>query len=161
MATIREVLAKALMTQVPVPRGWTRSLAADKRADEDTKNAPIFANYKAVTFPTLVGFVTGIWLGLRQTEAVWTTSRWVPLALCLIFGGGLTLLELSEDNLTPRPRKFWGGLVGLGNCFVLFSAVIGTTSFADGRAAAGAARDNHPPVSLPANPQAANEGRSR
>jgi hypothetical protein len=98
----------------------------------ETKNAPIFANYKAVTFPGLVGFVTAIWLGLRQTEAAWTFSRWVPLALCLLFGGSLTWLELSEDEVTPRSRKFWGALVGLGNCFVLFSAVMGASGMVAG-----------------------------
>ena len=127
MPTMRQRLAKALMTQVPVPQGWSRATAPLGGGATDSKNAPIFANYKAVTFPGLVGFVGAIWLGLEQTGAGWTASRWVPLAICLLFGGSLTCLELSEDNVTPPARKFWGGLVGLGNCFVLFSAVIGST----------------------------------
>jgi hypothetical protein len=142
MPTFKKRLAKVLMTQVPAPPDpslETRSLGADEGTSGGagpgggaTQNAPIFANYKAVTFPGLVGFVTAIWLGLQQTETAWTFSRWVPLALCLLFGGSLTWLELSEDDVTPPSWKFWGALVGLGNCFVLFSAVMGASGMVGG-----------------------------
>lgn len=165
MATWKERLAKVLMTQVPAPRDRSpdaRAFGAKAKAKAaggdggETKNAPIFANYKAVTFPGLVGFVTAIWLGLRQTEAAWTFSRWVPLGLCLLFGGCLTWLELSEDDVTPRSRKFWGGLVGLGNCFVLFSAVMGASSLAGGRPPAVAAPVPPPAgAALPSQPHRA------
>jgi hypothetical protein len=128
VATILDRLGKVLMTQVPVSRGGYRELESTGGGSQETQNAPIFANYKAVTFPGLVVFVFGIWTGLQQTGAEWATSRWVPLSLCLLFGGCLTVLELLEDQVTSPERKFWGGLVGFGNCFVLFSAVIGTSS---------------------------------
>jgi len=51
--------------------------------------------------------------------------------------------------VTPRGRKFWGGLVGLGNCFALSSAVIG----ASGRA--GSTTAEHSALNEPIQPAAA------
>ena len=159
MASLKANLARVLMAQVPVsppvavaaaPRGETPkgpdeieepepTGGGTKTTTTETANAPIFANYKAVTFPTLVILITGVWYALRRLPVPFFSTVWVPLILSLVLGGLLTWLELSEDQVTPQKWKFWGGVIGLCNCMVLFSAVVGAPAAADGLAQGGAA----------------------
>ena len=128
----KKTLANFLMYPVPAgPGAGDISFEVGKPgleaidAAKETKNSPVFANYKAVSFPSLVAAIGGAWAGLQQLGTPFLTSRWVPFVLCMGLGGFLTWLELSEDQVTPRDRKAFGGMVGLCNCLVLFSAVVG------------------------------------
>ncbi|MBX9624944.1 MAG: hypothetical protein K2X82_14150 [Gemmataceae bacterium] len=129
MPSLKSRLAKLLMYPVPRPPGGRPESAPQGGGKGGgTDNAPVFANYKAVTFPALVVLISGAWLGLRQLEVPWLADRWVPFVLCMLLGGGLTWLEVTEDQVTPPKRKAFGVLVGLCNCLVLFSAVVGAAN---------------------------------
>lgn len=143
MGLSKRDLAKWLMFQVPAgdrAQGGLelKTMESTEGSDQqETKNAPVFANYKAVTFPGLVVVIGGAWAGLQQLGVPALTARWVPFGLCMALGGFLTWLELTEDQVTPKNRKVFGGMIGLCNCLVLFSAVVGGQSLLAGGKSTG------------------------
>lgn len=155
---LKKSLANLLMFPVPAVPGpgeatggleSTSPNLESMAAAGETKNAPVFANYKAVTFPGLVVVIGGAWTGLQKLDSR-LDKPWVPFLLCMVLGGFLTWLEVTEDQVTPTNRKAFGALIGFCNCLVLFSAVVGGSTLLDGGA--------KPPVNPTAVAPAGNAG---
>ena len=93
----------------------------------------VFIDYKALTYPVLLGLIRGSWEGLKLLQAPWTQSLYTPFVISIILGILITYSTLEQRDPTPKILDWIAGFfVGLLNSCIIFSAVVGSTNLMKG-----------------------------
>jgi hypothetical protein len=128
-ASIRTWLRRLFSTTTASTTPYSGLIASPPQAgDGSTDNVPAFVTVQSLTsFGVMSVLIQGIWTPLRLIPPL--DSRWVPFALCLLFG--VACMAAAAKKLNGAWE--WGltSTLTIFNVLALFSAVLGATNVAD------------------------------
>lgn len=127
------LLARLTTAQVPAPALARLPDASAKRFLIDlpaqtppaaATSVPIYSNFKALTFPILVGLVKGAWTGVKLLPVPWFATMWFPFVACMVLGLLITASDVQVQKGTLL-QTLGNIAVGILNSIVTFAAVLG------------------------------------